>query len=197
MEINLLQKIYAHPLVDDNALQQIAAMHYELTLKKGNIILREGHIMQDYYLLEQGVMRAFVHDYDNNEITTEFFTTGDIVIVPSSLFQQRPSAENLQAICDCKLKAISIADFQRCFHEFEGFREWGRNWFSQQVFVLKQRALDMVMKPASQRYKELLLSRPDILKYTPLKQIASYLGITDSSLSRIRKEMAKHEWKFN
>lgn len=186
---NQLKFVYQHPLLSESDLEKLASQHQRIELKKNDFLLREGEISEEYYILESGIVRAFVHDYDQNEITTEFFVENDIVIVPSSLFQKIPSQENLQAVTDCVLWKINYDDFQELFHEIEGFREWGRVWFSYQVFSMKQRSLDVVMKTASERYLKLMKEKPQIIQNVPLKQIASYLGITDSSLSRIRREI--------
>ncbi len=58
---------------------------------------------------------------------------------------------------------------------------------------MKQRSLDMVTLSATKRYLNLMEQKPDVVKFAPLKQIASYLGVTDTSLSRIRKELVSHK----
>ena len=184
-------EIYQHFLLTEEDLIKIASKHEKLFLEKGKIFLRESEVMNEYYLLESGLARTFVYDFDNNEITTEFFVENNIVIVPTSLFQRSGSQENLQAITDCTVWKISFDDFQTLFHSVPGFSEWGRLWFTFQLFSLKQRSLDMVTKTATNRYLKLLKEKPQIIQNAPLKQIASYLGITDSSLSRIRKEIVK------
>jgi len=182
-----LKYIYRHPLLSEQELDQIWGAHTAMIFKKGEVLLKEAEVATAYYLLEEGIVRSFVHDYDNNEITTEFFCARDIVIIPASLFQQRPSQENLQAVTSCKLWKIDYESFQRLFHSIEGVREWGRVWFSHQLFNMKQRSLDMITETASSRYEKLLKEKPQIVQQAPLKQIASYLGITDTSLSRIRR----------
>ena len=182
-----LKYIYRHPLLSEQELDQIWGAHTAMIFKKGEVLLKEAAVATAYYLLEEGIVRSFVHDYDNNEITTEFFCARDIVIIPASLFQQRPSQENLQAVTSCRLWKIDYESFQRLFHSIEGVREWGRVWFSHQLFNMKQRSLDMITETASSRYEKLLKEKPQIIQQAPLKQIASYLGITDTSLSRIRR----------
>jgi CRP-like cAMP-binding protein len=183
-----LKYIYRHPLLSEQELDQIWRAHEPLEFKKGELLLKEGQVSTAYYLLEEGIVRAFVHDYDNNEITTEFFCARDIVIIPASLFQQSPSKENLQTVTPCKLWEIDYEGFQILFRSIEGVREWGRAWFSHQLFNMKQRSLDMITETASSRYEKLLKEKPQIIQQAPLKQIASYLGITDTSLSRIRRQ---------
>lgn len=181
--------VYQHPLLTEENLILISEAHHLETCKKNSFLLKEGEIAEAYYILKEGLVRAYVHDFDNNEITTEFFCENEIVIIPSSLFQKIPSKENLQAITDCKFLKIDYDKFQELFHSIEGLREWGRIWFSYQVFGMKQRSLEMITETASSRYLKLMKDKPQIIKNAPLKQIASFLGITDTSLSRIRKEI--------
>lgn len=189
--MEIIKSIYQYPVISEKDLEKISANHHRVEVQKNEFLLEAGQTADCYWLLEKGIVRAFVHDYDNNEITTEFFVENEIVIVPSSLFQQMPSQENLQAVTDCRLLKIKYEDFQELYHDLKGVREWGRMWFSQQVFSMKQRSLDMITQPAKNRYLKLIKDKTQIIQNAPLKQIASYLGITDTSLSRIRKEILK------
>lgn len=189
--LDIFESIYQHPLFKENDLQIIAQAQKKVELPKGSYIFKEGETANEYYLLEKGIVRAFVLDYNNNEITTELFTDNEIVIVPASLFQRQPSQETVQTITDCVLWKIDFQDFQNLFTSYPGFSEWGRLWFTFQLFSLKQKSLDIVTQTASNRYLKLLKDKPQLVQNTPLKHIASYLGITDTSLSRIRKEVLK------
>ncbi len=193
MSTELFKNIYQHFLLSEEDVRTIASFHHNKKVAKDEILLKEGEVLESYYLLEKGLVRAFVHDVDNNDITTEFFIDGDIVIIPSSLFQQIESQETLQAVTDCELWEIKYEDFQEVFRSIPGFAEWGRLWFTYQLFTLKQRSLDMITVSATQRYLKLLKEKPQILQHVPLKYIASFLGITDTSLSRIRKEIVSQK----
>ena len=191
MNSEIFQNTYQHFLLSEEDVNEIASFHKKRTFAKDELILAKDQVLESYYLLEKGVVRAFVNDMDNNDITTEFFIDGDIVIIPSSLFQQIPSQESLQAITDCEVWEIKYDDFQEVFRSIPGFAEWGRLWFTYQLFTLKQRSLDMITISATSRYLKLSKEKPQILQTVPLKFIASFLGITDTSLSRIRKEIVR------
>ncbi len=193
MNSEIFQNTYQHFLLSEEDINQIASFHKKRTFAKDELILAKDQVLESYYLLEKGVVRAFVNDMDNNDITTEFFIDGDIVIIPSSLFQQIPSQESLQAVTDCEVWEIKYDDFQEVFRSIPGFAEWGRLWFTYQLFTLKQRSLDMITISATSRYLKLSKEKPQILQTVPLKFIASFLGITDTSLSRIRKEIVSHK----
>lgn len=185
----IIESTYRHPLLTAEDLGKIASAHCRSTIGKGQILLKEGQTANEYYILESGLVRAFVLDYEGNEISTEFFSEGEIVIAPTSLFQRTPSAETLITVTDAVLWRIGFEEFQKLYHSIPGFSEWGRFWFSSQLFAMKQRSLDMITETATNRYLKLMKEKPQIVRYVPLKQIASYLGITSSSLSRIRKEI--------
>lgn len=187
---DIFKSVYQHPLLSHTDLQLITARHHREEVEKGNTILKKGRIADEYYLLESGLIRSYVHDYEENEITTDFFVENEIIIVPTSLFQRIPSQETIVAVTDSTMWKISFNDFQELFHSIPGFTEWGRLWFTHQLFATKQRSLEMITETATNRYLKLMQEKPQIMQHVPLKQIASYLGITDTSLSRIRKEIA-------
>ena len=188
---DIFKQVYQHFLLSETDIETIKLCHEKVSFKKGEFLLKEDEIADEYYLLEKGLVRAFVLDFDNNETTTEFFCENEIVIVPSSLFQRMPSKENLQTLTDCTLWKIDFEKFQELFHSIEGMREWGRAWFTFQLFTMKERSLEMITETAKNRYLKLMKDKPEILLNAPLKQIATFLGITDTSLSRIRKEIVE------
>ena len=186
-----LQNIYQHPAFSEEDLKLIFDKHEKLHFKKGDFFLKENEVSNEYFVLESGVVRSFVFDIDNNDITINFFTESDIIIEASSIFQRIPSMENIQAETDCVVWKINYDDFQELFLTIPALAEWGRAWMSYQLFYLKQRSVEVITKSATERYLDLIQAKPDVLKFAPLKNIASCLGITDTSLSRIRKEIVK------
>lgn len=187
-----LYDLYRHPLLSEGHVESIIGAHERMTFVKGEFLLEIGQIADGYFVVESGLARSFVLDYNNDDITTNFFTENGLVIDSSSLFQRIPAEENIQALTNCVCWRIKFDDFQELFHSIEGFREWGRSWMAESLFELKKRSVSMITDSATDRYLSLLKHQPDILKDAPLKHIASYLGITDSSLSRIRKETSKN-----
>lgn len=189
MELSLLHHIYQHPLINDAELQQIVDAHQKVSFRKGDFILKEGKTAHSYLVLEEGLIRSFAHNYDGEEITIDFFTQGELVIDVLSLFQRIPTQENMQALTDCQCWQIDFEIFQSLFHSITGFAEWGRYWMTGKLFHFKQRAIEIATLPTKERYLTLLKEKPEIIRQAPLKHIATYLGVTDSSLSRIRKEI--------
>lgn len=187
LEAQLFENIYVHPLLGKEEIKAIATAHKKIHLKKGDHFLEKGKNSNSYLILINGLMRSYVHNHENEEITTNFFSNNEIVIEVSSLFQRIKSDENIEALTDCECFEIDFEDFQNLFHAMPGFIEWGRAWMSNELFELKQRSIFMITEDATTRYQKLFEEKPMVVKHAPLKQVASYLGITNSSLSRIRK----------
>ncbi|MDQ1161727.1 CRP-like cAMP-binding protein [Chryseobacterium sp. SORGH_AS 447] len=190
-----LEICYDFPFFFKEELEEIFSAHEKVKFHKGDCILQEGKTANEYYILEKGLARSFVNDFSGNEVTTHFFAENEIIIEVSSLFQRIPTQENIVCITDCECWKLSFESFQELFHKIPNLREWGRAWMSQQLFIYKQRSVEMFTLSATKRYLNLLEQKPQVVRLAPLKQIASYLGITDTSLSRIRKELVSHPGK--
>ncbi|WP_333693597.1 Crp/Fnr family transcriptional regulator [Flavobacterium sp.] len=183
-------QVYQHPLIDASDLQKIQEAHYPIQFKKGDFIFKKGEVSDGYLILQSGLMRSFAWDYNGDDITTDFFSDNEVVIDVLSLFQRIPSQENIQALTDCICWKIDYETFQELYHTIPGFSEWGRLWMTNRMFHFKQRMVEMVTLSAKDRYLQLLKEKPKWILQSPLKYIARYLGITDTSFSRIRKEMS-------
>ncbi|MCB2410861.1 Crp/Fnr family transcriptional regulator [Hymenobacter lucidus] len=168
--------------------EDIAAHFAARTLSRHEFLLREGNINDAYLFLETGCMRAFAYDTDGNDVTTGFYTGGQVVLEVASFFNRTPSQENIQALTDCTGCTITYAQLNGLFHARPEFREFGRAMLVRGFANLKGRMLEMITTTAAERYEALLKASPEIVQHAPLKTVASYLGITDTSLSRIRKE---------
>ena len=188
--MEILKQVYQHPLFVASDFELIAQAHQKITAHKGELLLSKGKIQDEYYIIESGLVRAYLYDYEGNEITTDFKGNNEVVIDVASIFPRVPSQEYIQCLTDCSLYKISYDDFQELFHKIPAMREWGRAWMSYELYLSKKRATEIITEPASKRYLQLIQEKPQIIQQAPLKHIATYLGITDTSLSRIRKEVA-------
>lgn len=172
---------------------EIAEHFNEKIIEKNEFLLREGQLSNEYFILADGFIRAFSFSTEGNEVTTAFYLPIQPVFEVASFFGRTHSKENLQALTLSKGWAISFTQLNQLFHARPEFREFGRNILVKGFASLKIRMLSMITETAEQRYAALLQANPEIFQHAPLKHIASYLGITDTSLSRIRKEMLKRD----
>src|SRR5215213_5051185 len=188
---NLIQLFYSSNLVSLPKAEEIATHFSQKTIPKNEFFLMGGYHSNEYLFLEKGFMRAFAHDTEGTEVTTNFYSERQVVFEVSSFFNRTISKENIQAITDCEGWYITYEQLNMLFHSLPEFRDFGRSILVKGFASLKTRMLSLITETAEERYISLIRSNPEIFQYAPLKQIASYLGITDTSLSRIRKEMIK------
>jgi CRP-like cAMP-binding protein len=171
--------------------ETIVTFFEEKEVNKNDFLLSEGKVCNEYCFLEKGFMRAYTFDHEGNDVTTAFYSNNQVVCELFSFFKRLPAKESIQALTDCKLYFITFEQLQIIFHAMPEFREFGRTILVNSYTQLKERMLGMIQLTAEQRYATLIKTNPDIFQNASLKYIASYLGITDTSLSRIRKDFAK------
>jgi len=186
---NLLNEIFSNTPLSTQEKEKITGSFIKVNFKKNDLLFKEGKILNHYYFLEEGFVRSFTYNYDFNEITTNFYSKTEIIIDWTSFMLRTPTHENFQANTDCICWQLNYRDFQNFFNSIKGFRESGRTRFAASYLKLKQTHLSSVSLTAKERYLKLLEERPEITMNYSLKHIATYLGITDTSLSRIRKEI--------
>ncbi|MFI5131766.1 MAG: Crp/Fnr family transcriptional regulator, partial [Chitinophagales bacterium] len=182
----LIQFFKNSNLVSQTTAVEIANMFSPKEIKKNEFLFKEGKVCSEYFFLEDGFIRAFAIDTEGNDVTTHFYSSGQVVFEVSSFFNRTITKENYQAIVDCEGWYITYEQLNNLFHSMHEFREFGRAILVKGFSALKIRMLSMITETAEQRYDALLKTNPEIFQHAALKHIASYLGITDTSLSRIR-----------
>lgn len=183
--INFIKRIIP---INEIEAEEIANAFHFTKIEKNSLFLEENKVSDDYFFLQEGLMRVFLYDLEGNEITTDIFTENNIVFEITSFFNRVKSETNIQALTDCTGYRISYEELNTLFHHKPAFRDFGRAILVKEFIASKKRNYAMINQTAEQRYHHLLTSRPEIIKYVPLKYIASYIGVTDSTLSRIRKK---------
>jgi CRP-like cAMP-binding protein len=162
-----------------------------IDIPKNELIITENKLTENTYILESGFIRSYTFDTEGNDITTNIYSPFCFINDVMAFFKQQPASENFQALTPCKLWTMSYEDVQANFHGIPEFREFGRMMLITNYANLKKRMLGMIKDTAENRYLNLMNQHPDIFQNAPLKHIASYLGITDTSLSRIRKDLSQ------
>jgi CRP-like cAMP-binding protein len=188
----LIQFFKDSNLVSQRTAEEIAGTFSPKEIKKNEFLFKEGKICNEYFFLENGFIRAFAYDTEGNDVTTNFCSANQVVFEVFSFFNRTNSKENFQAIVDCEGWYITYEQLNNLFHSMHEFRDFGRSILVKGFSSLKIRMLSMITETAEQRYDTLLKTNPEIFRHAALKHIASYLGITDTSLSRIRKEYSRN-----
>jgi CRP-like cAMP-binding protein len=149
-----------------------------------SLLLREGDICQKIYFIKQGAVRAWFN-HDDKEICFQFFFEGDVVYAPESLRRKTPSLFSLETIEPCTLFYIRDTDLEM-IREDAPLYNLILDKVVQRQSEFMQHFFTFLKDTPQQRYEDLLKNKPEIIRRVPLQYIASYLGITQVSLSRIR-----------
>ncbi|MDR3252529.1 MAG: Crp/Fnr family transcriptional regulator [Tannerella sp.] len=189
MDIKFLQAFLNEGQLTQAELDAVIPKFKQVEFKRNEFLANAGKTANDYWVLESGFIRSYVFDADGDEITTNFYSAGDVVIDWVSFLQRRPAREYIQALKDCICWQLDFDSFQTLFNTVEPFREQCRGRLVNGYFTLKERSISMITDQAKDRYARLLKDKPDIFQNASLKNIATFLGVTDTSLSRIRKEI--------
>ena len=167
-------------------------MDKKLSLKPDNlsvppktVLLEEGQIADKLYLIRKGCLRLFFYN-EGKDITFQFFFEGDFVASFDSLHKRTPSLFYLESIEPTELTVIKRDDFYTLINNDSSLRRLYEEKLIDRFHAYQQLFLSRIKNTPQQRYEELLKEYPDIVKRIPQHYIASYLGITPVSLSRIR-----------
>ena len=172
--------------------KEIASFSKKLSLKhfkKGEYLIKEGKYCNEICFLESGSARAF-HYVDAKEITNWFVFNNMPLTSYFSFVTQSPSKEAIQFLEDTTLYSINYNDLQLLYKEFHGIEKLGRKIAEFYFIWQEERTLSLQSLSAKERYAKLLIQEAHLLQKVSLGQIASYLGITQESLSRIRKNIS-------
>jgi len=159
------------------------------SLPAKSLFLEKGKVATRLAYLRKGLMRSFIYDDQANDITTQFFKQGTVVISMKSFNDQVPSRENIIALEDCEIDVITYQRMQELMEVVPAWRQVAKNVDESKFNALMNRSIQLQTLTASERYHLFIKNHPDILQRVALRHIASYLGIDIATLSRIRKSI--------
>lgn len=157
--------------------------HLEVPAK--TVLLAEGQVSKTMFFIEKGCVRTWINS-DGKEITTQFFFEGDSVSSIESFRTNQPSLYSIETIEHCSLKTLSQQDFQQTIDTNPELRRKLEERLFRRLLQSQKLMFSFLKNTPQKRYEELLTDYPHIIQRVPQHYIASYLGITPVSLSRIR-----------
>ncbi|WP_348800435.1 Crp/Fnr family transcriptional regulator [Flavobacterium adhaerens] len=149
------------------------------------ILLEEGKISKTMFFIEKGCLRTWVNN-NGKDITTQFFFEGDSVSSIESFMTNKPSLYSIETLEPCVLQTVTQKDFQEAIMNLSGIKDIMTEHLFQRLLQSQQLFFSYLKNTPQQRYDALLKQHPEIIQRIPQHYIASYLGITSVSLSRIR-----------
>lgn len=183
--IQHIQQIYPLPAA---LLQEFTEHLTGEAYPKHHVLLREGRVEQRMYFLEKGIARAYSYR-DEKEITFWFGAEGDVVLSYNSYVADKPGYESVALLEDSFLYSIPHTTIRRFFDTHIELANWGRKLAEQELIKTESCFIGLQFQPAVDRYRNLLESNPGLIQRVQLGHIASYLGVSQVTLSRIRAEL--------
>ena len=168
--------------------QLLSERFSEEKLKKGDILMSTNRVEKHFYLIKKGIVRAFTSS-DDSDITFWFGLEGDVILSMLSYVQQQKSYETIEALEDLIVYKIDLKQLENLYKTNVEIANWGRKLAEFELLKTEQRFINRLTGTAKERYEHLIHQQPEIVQRVQLGHIASYLGITQVSLSRIRSEM--------
>ena len=182
----VLQPLYpVSPAVESFLKEHISIA----TVRKRKLLLKEGVTCEHIYFIVKGALRGFVRE-GHRDITTWITIENQLVSSIFGLHQRVPSVENIQALENCELLAMTLDDLQTMYEQFPESNILARKLLEIYYADAERRAFIARLTKAENKYRSFLLHHQHLSNRIPLKYIASYLGMTLETLSRVRKKFS-------
>jgi len=158
------------------------------SLQKNDFFSKAGRIADSVAFVKEGILRSF-YQIKDRETTTFFQMPGSIAVALRSFVENQVAREYIQALTNAEIIAISRKDLYQLYAENWKWQQVGRMVIEYYYMHLEQRMISLQSLSAQERYQQFSQSSPEVFREVPLHHIASYLGISPETLSRIRKSV--------
>ncbi len=173
----------------NNSQKLNESLHRKEVLESGDFFLQVGRMCSKIGLLNQGVMRGYVHDKEGLEVTTHFYQEGDMII--GSFLPDVPTTMAIQALSSCELSVANYSEVMSHVNKDARITEVITREFQKMNRQVQSRVVALLNLTSSEKYQVFLNEYPGLLNRIPHYYIAQYLGITPTQLSRVRKQFSQ------
>ncbi len=189
--MNLISDYYKqYKNISRASSEALDALAIHVSYKKGYIIHREGQVSRDVHFIIKGAARTFYYR-DGHDVTNQFYLEGDPIAAMESLYSGKPSFYNIELLEDCDLIKVNYASVEHLYEKHHDLESCGRMLAIHCYLEENERNRSFQMMTAKDRYLGLIKLQPPILNRVNLGHVASYIGVTQVQLSRIRAEIDK------
>jgi CRP-like cAMP-binding protein len=183
MSRNFLERIQQYGSFSEDDETLISQFLIRKSIKKNELVQAEGEVCQSCYFVESGSLRQFKDVDGFTQQTINLFLENDFVLDQSSFTSQKPSLFNVQALEDCELIELTI-------HSIHSLITMSPTFFALGKILDANTHMNYAhLKSPEEKYLALIQNRPQVIQRFPLKYIASYLGMTPETLSRVRAKV--------
>jgi CRP-like cAMP-binding protein len=179
---------YFHP-VSEGIVKFLKEHAYSVFFNKGELLLEAGQVCEHIYFIRKGVVRGFIRE-GKKDITTWITAEGEMVSSILSFEEKGSTLENMQAIEDSEMLALTLVDLEKLYEQFPEFNIVSRKLLQRYYSDAEGRAFIARLTNAETKYKQFLTRYNYLANRVPLTYIASFLGITLETLSRVRRKLS-------
>ncbi|MBS1689090.1 MAG: Crp/Fnr family transcriptional regulator [Bacteroidetes bacterium] len=174
--------------LSEKAIEAFSEMTKEEELSKGHLLIKAGTVCNYIYFIEAGLSRTFYYK-DGKDVTDWISAEGSFAASVVSFITRQPDIRNVELLEPSRICAISYANLEKLYADYHEIERLGRLLVSYGLVQLQNRFDDLHFASAQERYMKLMNTQPSLINRVPLGMIASYLGITQETLSRIRAKV--------
>ena len=191
--MELVQKVQSKfPYISEDKLMEVVSQGEIVMLNEGDIFISEGDRTHKIAMVLQGMMRNFIMNDNGEEITVVFATEMQAISAYSTIFLDRPASETSVAVEPTVLLVVDFKEFKKKTESDPLYMRFYAEIMETLFVAAIERIEDFTKKTPEQRYLRLLEIHGHLIERVPLKYLASYLGVTSPSLSRIRKRLSQN-----
>ena len=188
---DLINKIKSSTTLSSKAEQYVISIAKEKLVSKGDVLIGQGQAVKNTYFVKEGCIRSYCIDKNGKEHTLQFAIKNWWISDFIAIYTNELSTLTIECITDSNIIEFNAEKLNGIYSIFPEFEAFQRKNLERHVVSLHKRILNQLQLTAAERYELFLHQYPDIEQYTPNYHIASYLGITQQSLSRIRVQKVK------
>ena len=190
MHQRLLQRLNQFVLLNPQQQRSLLKVVSPVSLSRDDVLLEQGAISNDIYFVAEGILRASC-DVEGKEVTRWFCFEDDFATAYFSFVYRQPSEDKITAVTDTEIFSISHRALEALTVKDPVWIDLNRHLVEHYYTILLDRVMSFQTCSTAERYSALLAERPDIEDQVPLGHLASYLGMSQETLSRLRKRRRK------
>lgn len=172
----------------EQQLAEIANRFEVLTLKKNQLLVDENQVCLYFCYVESGILQHAIL-VEAEEKTTYLALRNSVTSSLNSFLNRIPSRKSIKALVDCQLWVADLETFKDLLTNNQAFQQFYYNLIEKQIMLIDDYRIDLLTLTPEERYKKLLATEPKLLQEVPLHYLASFLGISNRHMSRIRKNI--------
>ncbi|MCL6099590.1 MAG: Crp/Fnr family transcriptional regulator [Bacteroidetes bacterium] len=177
-------------ILDDESIKALSQIMIKLELPKGHILVEPNSICNHVYFIEKGLTRTFYYK-KGKDVTDWFYPENTFASSIVSFITRKPDRRGIELLESSLICSFHFNELEDLFNKHHAIERLGRKLVSKGMVEIQKRFDDLHFSTALQRYKMLLEVNPRIINRAPLGMVASYLGITQETLSRIRRPLPR------